>query len=513
MKTDKQEKARQPSVSAYRARIRYSGLEIFLLAALTLLLFWAQMTIADMLRYAPLWDAGEVFNGAASLSLDEGLHRSYYFATFPNNVGLTLFLSWMYKLYALVSGKPIDFFMAYSGTLAVIVEFGVLMLYDTIKRYLNKKTAIIMLVVLLLYLPTYLLPSVLYTDVASMSAQIAGLNMFIRLRERKRSVWSRLLISMFMGIFIGIGASFKVTAGIIFIAIFLMAWIPRRRKKKTSKLKFGFGLYGYLMLSAIIILLLVMAPRWISEKNYITAEQKERYEIPIIHWIMMGLNEKDLERMKWVGTEVSEDYGIVKEIETMEERKQYAMDEIIRRIEEKTPEDFVRLYMKKMRVLYGRVDMAPGALIPFSGVEDDQGNPELRAFLDEFRWTTPYLVWNGVIFYGCLALAILSIFCRKRSGLALLAFLGFNVFFLVWEVNSRQIINFFFILVFMASICVYSMTKRRAKRKKGAFTGMPSFVSFEPDVVQVGDGSDLEQADGQGGTVRRKPVSAYPKIP
>jgi hypothetical protein len=280
-----------------------------------------------------------------------------------------------------------------------------------------------------------------------------------------------------------VGASFKITATFIFIAILLMAWMPRRRKSKRAKRRFGFSLYGYLLLSSAIIVLAVMAPRWISEEKYVTAEQKERYEIPIAHWIMMGLNEKDLERMKWVGTEVKEDYAIVKEIAAMEERKQYAMDEIARRIEEKTPEDFQRLYMKKMRVLYGRVDMAPGALIPFTDVEDDLGDPEFRAFLDEFRWTDLYLVWNGVIFYGCVALAILSVFCRKRFGPALLAFLGFNVFFLIWEVNSRQIVNFFFLLMFMASIAVYSITKPR--KRKTEFSGVPSFVAFEADEVQM----------------------------
>jgi 4-amino-4-deoxy-L-arabinose transferase-like glycosyltransferase len=316
-----------------------------------------------------------------------------------------------------------------------------------------------MLLALLLYMPLYIFPSVLYTDVASMSAQIAGLNLYLRLREERRPVWQKLALSIAMGTFIGLGASFKITAVFIFIAIVMTAWLPSERPKRVL------NLYAWLLISLVVILFSVIAPRVLIQR-YVTAEQTDRYEVPLLNWVMMGLNENGLERMKWIGTEIGPDYSVTRQIETMDARKQHVIDEIGRRAGEKSFLDFMRLYAKKLRVLYGRVDMAPGALIPFSGLEKDEGNPAFRAFLDTARWHPVYLAWNGLIFYSAVILAVASVFCKRRNVPSLLAFLGFNVFFLIWEVNSRQMTNIFFLILFMASISVHTLMKPKRGRQR-----------------------------------------------
>jgi hypothetical protein len=211
------------------------------------------------------------------------------------------------------------------------------------------------------------------------------------------------------------------------------------------------GIYPRLLLS-LSVLLLLAASTQIAYSRFVTPEQIDRYRIPFLMWPMMGLNTDNMDRDKWIGTDVSADYNDVFPLETLAEKETFVKERFAERIRTQDLKYRVRAIIYHLRTLYGRVDMAPGQIINFRPSE--MGNNAFRSFADDVRWTKPYLIWNGVIFYGAIVCCAVSVCFKRRSITAWLAFFGLNVFYQIWEVNPRYLTNFWFVILFLCGVTI-----------------------------------------------------------
>jgi hypothetical protein len=206
----------------------YSRREKIALAVVLSAIFAIQMCIAHCLEYQRLNDVNEVFNGAVGLSEGYGLINPEYFATFPNNFPITLFMSVVFRFARFITFGRVGYFMMYAAMLGVFVELGMLALFDATRSFLSKKTAVAVLIIASAYIPLYTFPCLVYTDVATVSAPIIIINLYHRLLSagdrRKRNI-----IAVLLGIVLSFGTLFRVTVFIVFIAILLTAWMQTPR--------------------------------------------------------------------------------------------------------------------------------------------------------------------------------------------------------------------------------------------------------------------------------------------
>jgi len=411
---------------------------LILFSALTFL----QLLVASALQYVPNFDAGSIFYGAVGLATTGELPNPEYFAMFGNQWGLLVFISaffWIGQFFTQ------NFFMIYVGVLTILINIGLYALYDLIKTRFNKCLAFIILTLVLLYPQIYIFPSKIYTDSASMAMPIVALNLFYRIRTEERSK-KRVLLAILMGITIALGATFKPTVAIMFVAMAMLSWIYQERAR----------IYKSLLISGAVMAVILLAFS-ISRNHVISDELFERHQTPWFQWFVMGLKEEGLEENRWDGTRTSHFYNVTLNLETRAEREAFIRSELLRLLDEKeTLGDWARLFGKKYIVLHYRGDFAPGCTIVFS--EYDSG---FQAWLRDNRFSVPYVLYHRVILYSILFLAYISIFFKGRDWVTSLALFGVYFFFIfLSEVSSRQLSNYFFIFFYLAAISIDGIMRK-----------------------------------------------------
>jgi hypothetical protein len=417
-----------------------------------------QMFVARFVQYEPLHDVDQIYRGAISLAETGRLYEGAdgYYARFAHQWGTCVFMSYIFKLANFITASHTNYFLTYAGMLIAIVNLGAFALFDSVKRISGEKAAVVTLLVLALYAPFYIFPDLIYTDSLSMAAPIIALNIWLRMDQPDIGRKRKIMLAVLLGVVVGLGALFKVTVLIVFIAIVLTAWIAPNKPFRLNMPK-----YGYLGISILFTALILIAPMR-SYRKSISDDLIERWKTPKpLFWVAAGLQSTaGLHRTVWHGsTDVEYYYDIIAEIPTLAEREEYLKKELVNNIRKIKITGIPRFIASKMAVLYGRVDYAPGATIPFDAADTD-----VMVFLDNARWSTFYLVWNGIIFYGIVFLAFISIIFYKRSYIAYLAAIGVHLFFIFWEATPKYLQNYFFVMLYLAALTASSLVPMVGKR-------------------------------------------------
>jgi len=414
--------------------------KIALLLLFSILTF-VQLWVARSLQFVPVADAGSIFSGAVGLATTGELPNPEYFARFGNQWGLLIFISaffWVGQVFTQ------NFFMIYAGVLTLLINIGLYALYDLVKTRFNKRVAFIILAIVLLFPKIYFFPSKIYTDAASVAMPIIALNLFYRMRAEESKKW--VLFAVLTGVVLALGAAFKPTVAIMFIAMGMLSWIYKAHVR----------LYKGLLIAGIVMAILLSA-NMLSRNLALGDEMLERHQAPWFQWFVMGLKEEDLENNMWIGTNTEPFYSRTVHMEVRAEREAFIRSELVRLVDEKeTMGDWARLFVKKYIVLHYRGDFAPGCTIVFS--EDDSG---LKAWFGDIRFSAPYVAYNRVILYSIIFLAYISIFFKRRDWVASLALFGVYFFFVfLSEVSPRQLSNYLFIFFYLSSISIDGILRK-----------------------------------------------------
>lgn len=398
-----------------------------------------QVVFACVLAYEPNYDVKSVFDGAISLAetgkLTESLTK--YFAWASNNFGFTFIMSIIIKIAGTVSK---NYFYIFAFTNIILVNLGVYFLYDLIRRVCGAKIAYAVLAILFFYIPMYFFPSMIYTDTATMCVPIICLNLFMRLQTESMSQRKNTVFYILIGIISGFGFVVKPTAAIMFIAIVIICCIFIRKLK----------VYKSIALSIVLFIGIIVLFK-IPYQIHVPKDVREANSIPYTHWVMMGLQNS--------GKGTWDEFAITRSFPTYVQKNANAIATIKSRLNDMGVKGFVKLMGQKLGVLYSSPDLQPGGIIKFDGNAASMKLGEMR-FNNKF-----YLIYNSIVFYGTIILAFVSIFLRTRNFTAYLAIFGIHLFFVFWEVNSRWLTNYFFVLIFLACLSIKALFEKLGAKK------------------------------------------------
>ena len=283
--------------------------------------------------------------------------------------------------------------------------------------------------------PLYLYSAEYYTDTFSMIIPLLILLAYIKVRKDGVKPKKRIINNLIIAFLIFMALKIKLTAAFIFIAIVMYEVVQKNTKKCIKQW--------------IEIVLIVVVMSWLFNVIFVIKiapkGMREIYEIPKVHWIMMGMN--------GTGTFNADEYAytMAPENKTIEDKKRADMEMIKERIVTRSScEHFKNLTNKLGYAWHDGTYFVPVVL----GV-----NPQSKKLLHEFilrdgKYTKYYKYIPQIMHFSMLIFIFINI-CRnakikKLKSIDLILFLtilGIILFFLIWENRSRYIVNTIPILI------------------------------------------------------------------
>ena len=391
------------------------------------------------------WDLGNILLSAETLATD-GTLETEYFARYPNNLLLVILFSNIAKLVYAITGSVKLFYPVMVVLNSMVIISSITFIILSADKLRGTTGAMATMIACYGFLPFYLISAIPYSDTIALLCISAIVFLIIRFFSTKK-LWL-IAVAGFIG---GFGASIKITVAIPIIALFLVILLSEKGLK--NKLKYDAILVG---IFALIYCILSLA---VNNCGLISDEDRNEYQFPITHWIMMSLEGE--------GTYSQEDVEFTKNAGDMEAKKTATIKEIKNRIANRTlAENLYHIFVVKNYSTW---------------CSGSQGLLWSMDFNYPRSWITKLIkdnttIYNGVAAYAygfftaftTLALAgtILNIKRGKRPlNVLRLTLIGVFLFFLIWEAKTAYIFQFMPI-IFLLAIDAIFVFLHSAKRKK-----------------------------------------------
>lgn len=422
-------------------------------AIFLLFMFALQLALSFPLRYEPAFDIGALFGGAIEWT-ETGSFPDYYeyFAMFHNNFGgLVLFRLWfgMMKLIGLS-----DYFFAACLLNSLLSIAAMFLTASCAGRLFGTRGRMTALFLIFISLPFYFIAPAFYTDALTMVFPPLIFRLWLYARDRKELL-QKLACFVLMGLALALGYSIKATVLIMLVAVLVEGIFHDNWKT-------------WLPLAAISALLTVCVSLAVSSIVcfHIGRDEAQKKQIPLTHWIMMGLD-------GWGGYNGA-DYKFTKSLEDPSERAEAIEKRIAKRVKNLGATGFFELFDSKLDLVWndGTYGLSDCLACPH-----DSDN-----FLHEFlakRDGAPREAYKHICTAVLAAMYLLLIascfadsFCKGATMRILaprLALFGVFLFFLIWEARWRYFSNFIPIIMLCAitglecvSMKLASLRKKRA---------------------------------------------------
>ncbi len=239
--------------------------------------------------YTPIgWDVAAIINAAGNLHPEETEDLDIYFTRYPNNVLMTA----LFKVFFKIVQPVISDVWLSSALLSVLaVDIGIVLISLTAKRVFGLKVYYLTLWLSLLLIavnPTIYVP---YSDAVAMPFTACFLfSAAMLLTAKTQRV--KFIFSFMAGLFLFTGYYIKPTVLIAGIAVFLL--LALSIQKIGSKRILTYGLCVLLLITGgLSSFALNRAARPLVYSQLPTEQQQNALEVPVSHFIMMGLNERE----------------------------------------------------------------------------------------------------------------------------------------------------------------------------------------------------------------------------
>ena len=241
--------------------------------------FLVQMVMAHLLRFTPVTDleqcysAAQLIVGGGTLGANE---RSFiYFTRYPHNLGIVYLLAGIFAFFGALGWN--DPFMQAALVCSLLFALGLVCAARTCRRMGGVKAQTRMLILFASCLPMLYCTSEMYTDAFSVAFPMMTVYCFCRLKEAQ-NLRGRLLWALLFALSTFIGAQIRFTAIIAAIAC-VIALLFTKRIRLTA--------------IACALLCAVFAFGGAAMDSYththLSKEDIERYTLPKLHYIAMGL--------------------------------------------------------------------------------------------------------------------------------------------------------------------------------------------------------------------------------
>lgn len=411
-----------------------------------------QILLSFKLRYTPVYDIEAIYDGAIKWATTGDFTEYYeYFAMFHNNFGGLVLMRVWFGLVNLFGIK--SYFISASVFNSALSLSAMYLTGSVLSKLIGERARITAYFIFLISLPFYFIAPTFYTDSLTMVFPVLAFWLWLKARDEKRFI-VKLLYFVLMGLSVGLGYGIKATVLIMLIAIVIEAvlyydlktWLSLAACTAALVLAFNLAVHGIVY-------------------SHIGREYAEEKQVPLTHWIMMGL-------YGWGGYN-STDYEFTKSFEDPDERSEAVKERLLQRLKSLDAEKAVRLFGNKIDLVF-----CDGTY----GLADCLGCPHgddnfLHSFLlREGENHAPYKYFTTGVLMALYVLLIVSCVFGvvKKAGTEgidtvrilapRLALFGLFVFFLIWEARWRYFSNYVPVIMICAVIgleCLMSAVGRR----------------------------------------------------
>lgn len=425
------------------SKIRYIHIIFFIV------FFVLSLIIGCLLKLNPSWDMGEVFNIAKSYALNNNMNGSAYLVSYPNNIMITIIYTVVFKINYFLGIK--DFITVATIFNACCITATVILTYYIAKIMYNKEKATLALIILLFTTPLYLHVAIYYTDSLSMFFSTLILFMYCLIKKEKNKNKS-LFLQIGLGIILIIAWKVKITSVFVAIAIGICLLFNNFKIKKIKNL----------IVVVITMIVLLVGYNSIIENRINHRLDKQYYQMPIEHWILLGLTEN--------GGFNQSIYEYTNSFSTYNEKKEADILKIKETIKNYSCNDFIKHLTVKLK--YAWTDGT------YFAPEKLRRQPVKKTSIHEFvladgKYNKYYKYFPQSMHIGLLVLMIIS--CIKNikekdyasdKMILVISIFGLMVFLLIWENRSRYILTMLPLYILLGIDGVEYLTKL-FYRKKG----------------------------------------------
>lgn len=386
------------------------------------------------------WDYGGLIRCSYDFAHGK-MTDSWYFARYPNNIPLLLFLGVIGKICLFFyKGMTLGTFRAITIVLnALIIFSSFLLLYQIIKKNIGEESTKLTTFVCIFFCPLYLYCAILYTDTVSMLLMLISLYCYLLYDESKTK--SKKIISfLFLIVFIYLGFRMKATNIFLFIALILE--FLRERKWKE-------------ILYSIVLLLVISIPISFGIKNgyKLSSAEIDKYQFPYSHWLMMTLNPTTTGGYNW------DDVNYTISFEGYEAKKIAIKKRLKERIRDYDGKKLIyRILVTKNIRTWTNPTIETSTYLGTHPISPNIITSFVTTKGKNYKYYNLYIT---AIYLFLLFGSILSSYYNikeknKLVFLSQLMLIGIFLFELVWECNARYIYNF---LPFLVITACYGYTK------------------------------------------------------
>lgn len=383
----------------------------------------------------PTYDLSQVIREVQLMLQNNGKFITEgYFSVYSNQVPLTVFVYYIYKLGNILGvGNLKAFAIVINSLFTAITAFFV---YLSVKRKKDCHRGLITLLFFVINPMFYIYSSYFYADTLCMPFAAIAIYVFLISREENKKR-KKIFFEFLIGFILAIGFRIRVVLGILLIAILFCKLISKENKRFVGALIILLGfVLGFLTFKII--------------ENKSKPLINENLKFPITHWIMLGSNYETDGRWN------AEDYVFTQKGTTYYEKKEKDIIKIKDRIRFLGPSGIVSFAKKKLAVNWsnGSYDY----ISKFLNVEKINSFYAYLSGNKKVFFTYYYQICKIVI----LALFLISIFgeINNKEGIyskynyIYIGVFGAFIFYLFWEVLTRYSLTFlpWMILTFSVGI-------------------------------------------------------------
>ena len=427
----------------------------------TIVLFGIQVYICKNIYFETAWDAKILVTTARQMG--NGIYQGEfdtYFSYYPNNMFLTLVLSWMSKAITCLGDVTRQQYLMPMITLQCLISCATgIFIYKSIRVLINEKWALggWFFYIALLGLNPWLV--IVYSDSMALFFSIVCFYLYLK----SYSSWKEIVKWIGIGILGGIGYLIKPQTVIIFIACVLVTFIQIfiRKEKRTLRV-------GSVGITLAVLVLVQLGGNQLVEHCPVTIQKEVK--LPITHWVMMGLHPKGHGAYNRDDVLYTESFTSTEEMkkancEVIKERvKEYGAGGMLEHLKKKTLINFAdgnfawrgegSFFYKLFPDINSKVSGKLKGLFYYG-----------KSFSGKLRETFVHGVWLQVLIWMMAAIKFVPK-VQKKDGVQVLmvTLIGTVLFSLLFEARARYLmcnVSVYIVLAVLGIRAVYEALQRK----------------------------------------------------
>ena len=386
------------------------------------------------------FDSAQIYGFVQKASTGAPIENETYFNRYPHNLGIVMFYLSFVRMGVLIGFPNPQILMLAVTVLSVAMT---IMITAYLASKIVGRHSRFRIWVMALIAPLALYSAEMYTDsISGFFVALELLVMFKIYESKQENRSNRLLLYVILALVAGIGAIIKITSIIPIIAMGIVCLTIKLRSKIDIRRA------GRITCGALVCLACFCGIffGYKSIERQILPGSREG-SLPYSHWVMMGMN----------GDGIFSSEELESSLAHAPETGKYNVETIKRRFLEMGPIGYISLLLRKVSVTWGDGTYEISRVVGTQPRKPDSMAIQVVGvngkYFKYYRLITTIYQLSWLLSF--LTMAILT---RKKNNSKILvlklSLIGIFSFLLIWETNSRYLVNFLPVLLLLQE---YSM--------------------------------------------------------